>query len=89
MLWFFLPLLFILVIVFGIEIVKDSGYALFVYHDWSVQMPLWFALLLLFSLLIIVYFVTRTFSRLFFLKKSLRLWWLERCFHKKKTENKK
>lgn len=80
----FFIIIFVMAIFLGFEIVQNPGYALFVYKDWMVQMPLWVALLLLFFFLIVVHFATRLFYSVIFLKKSLRLWWLERLFLKKK-----
>ncbi|MES2204605.1 MAG: heme biosynthesis HemY N-terminal domain-containing protein [Pseudomonadota bacterium] len=86
--WLFFIIIFLAAMAFGFEMVQDPGYALFVYHGWMVQMPLWFALLLLLLLLFFVYFFTRLLCVFMFLKRSIRFWWLERCFHKKELKNK-
>lgn len=80
-------ILFIGAIAFGFEIVQDPGYALFVYHGWMVQMPLWFAVLILALLLFFVYFFTRILCGFIFLKRSIKFWWLERRFRKNTIEN--
>ena len=80
--WLFFIIIFLAAMVFGFEMVQDPGYALFVYHGWMVQMPLWFALLSLLLLLFFVYFFTRIFCGAMFFKRSIRFWWLERRFHK-------
>lgn len=87
--WFVFIILFLAAIVFGFEMAQDPGYALFVYHDWMVQMPLWFALLILVFLLFFVVFFTRVSCGLMFLKRSLKLWWLERRFRKNEIEAQK
>lgn len=81
--WLFLTIIFLVAILFGFEMVQDPGYALFVYHGWMVQMPLWFALLILLLLLFFVHFFTRIVCSIFFLKRSLKFWWRERSFRKK------
>lgn len=78
-----LLIIFLAAVFVGFEIINSPGYALFVYQDWMVQMPLWLAVLFLFLLLAIVHFVTRFFYHVVFLKKSLRLWRLERRFSQK------
>lgn len=87
--WFFLLILFIAAIFFGYEIVKDPGYALFVYHGWMVQMPLWVALLLFLLLLFFVYVVTRLFCSIAYVKYSIKLWWLKRSLDKKEMKKQK
>ena len=34
--------IFAVAIYFGLQIVKDPGYALFAYGQWTMEMPLWF-----------------------------------------------
>jgi uncharacterized protein HemY len=87
--WFFLIILFIAALLFGVEIVKDPGYAFFVYHGWSVQMPLWFALLLLLLLLFFMHIVTRLFYAVVFLKYSIKFWWMKRALDQKEMQNQK
>lgn len=43
----------------GIHIQADPGYALFSYGHWSVEMPLWLAILILVLLFIIIHWLTR------------------------------
>src|SRR5689334_6285685 len=72
---FFLVILLISVII-GIAIHHDPGYLLLVYHGWSVEMPLWFAV---FSLLLL-FFVLYVFLRIVLgIQDSWRLWknWLQ------------
>lgn len=84
--WFFLIILFVAAILFGFEIAKDPGYALFVYHGWTVQMPLWLALLLLLLLLFCVYIVMRIFYAIVFMKYSIKLWWFKNRFLQKEKK---
>lgn len=81
--WLFFIVIFFAAVMFGFEMIQDPGYALFVYHGWMVQMPLWLVLLLLLLLLFFVYFSTRLLCGFIFLKRSLRFWWLERRFRKR------
>ncbi len=55
----FIWLLFVLVISvwLGLQIAKDPGTAFFSYRQWSIEMPLWFALLALILLLAVCYFI--------------------------------
>lgn len=87
--WLFFVIIFLIAIFLGVEIVKEPGYALFVYKDWTVQMPLWFCLLGLLIVLFSVYFFTRIFCSVVFLKRSIKFWWRERCFHQKEIKSKK
>lgn len=48
----------------GLKIAEDPGLALFTYRDWSIEMPLWFAVLSLFLLLLVVYFVVRFWDKM-------------------------
>ncbi len=43
----------------GLRVAKDPGLALFTYNNWSVEMPLWFALLSLIAVMIMIYFIVR------------------------------
>lgn len=62
----FIFILFILVIsVFaGLKIAEDPGYAIFAYRYWTVEMPLWFAIVGLLVGLLVLYFVLRFFDAL-------------------------
>lgn len=55
----FLVLLLVLIgsVWLGLKLAADPGYALFSYHNWSVEMPLWFAVLSFILLLCVLYFV--------------------------------
>jgi HemY protein len=46
----------------GLRVAKDPGLALFTYNNWSVEMPLWFAVLSLIAMLVILYFMVRFFD---------------------------
>lgn len=43
----------------GIKISQDPGYALFVYRQWSVEMPLWFAFFAAVAIIFVLYFLLR------------------------------
>src|SRR5438128_1787728 len=61
----------------GLEIARHPGYLLVVYQPWTVQMPLWFALLSAAIILILFYFIISSIDHLSFLwfriKNRLRL----------------
>ena len=46
----------------GLKIAADPGIALFSWQNWSIEMPLWFAALVLIIILFILYFMLRFFS---------------------------
>lgn len=59
--------IWILVVLFasvwlGLKISQDPGYALFVYRQWTVEMPLWVAFVGLILLLLLFYFFLRFFD---------------------------
>jgi len=59
-------LMLIIILIFsvwlGLRVAKDPGLALFTYNHWSVEMPLWFAVLSLIAILVILYFIVRFFD---------------------------
>ena len=56
-------LLFLIASVYlGLKIAEDPGLAMFQYRDWSVEMPLWFAALSAFLLVLVLYFIIRFFD---------------------------
>ena len=77
-----LMLIFIAALFLGVDMVKNPGYAVFVYQNYMVQLPLWLAFIFFITVLILVIGVTRFFCGVFFLKKILRLQKLERYFKK-------
>lgn len=48
----------------GLKIAKDPGVALFVYRQWSIEMPLWFALGSIIAILFLGYFFLRFFDNI-------------------------
>ncbi len=52
-------LILILSVWLGLRVAKDPGLALFTYNNWSVEMPLWFAVLGLIVTMIILYYLVR------------------------------
>lgn len=63
--WRFIWFLIILVLSvwLGLQIAKDPGLAFFSYQQWSVEMPLWFAVLALIFTIIILYSILRLFDQ--------------------------
>lgn len=61
----------------GLKVAKDPGLAFFTYNNWSVEMPLWFALLSFIAILLVLYFVIRLFDgvdNVFFRWKNWLRW---------------
>lgn len=59
-------LFFLVILIFsvwlGLRVAEDPGYAVFAYRHWSVEMPLWFALVSMLVLLFVLYGVLRFFD---------------------------
>lgn len=81
--WLILALVFLAAIVVGFEIAQDPGYALFVYKNWMVQMPLWLALLIFLLCLFFLAIFSRGISGFVALKRSTSTWW--RWHHYRQT----
>lgn len=47
----------------GLKIVQDPGYALFAYHQWTVEMPLWFAFAVGIVAFFILHYLLRSWHR--------------------------
>jgi HemY protein len=74
--WRFLTLLIILILSvwLGLQIAKDPGLAFFSYQHWSVEMPLWFAILSLLGIILIVYLLLRMVGGVDMLVYRLKNW---------------
>ncbi|MHB1949088.1 MAG: heme biosynthesis HemY N-terminal domain-containing protein [Gammaproteobacteria bacterium] len=63
-------LFFLVILIFsvwlGLKVAEDPGYAVFAYRHWSVEMPLWFALVSFLVLLFVLYGVLRFFDSIDF-----------------------
>lgn len=59
---------------FGIEMVRHPGYLLLVYQPWTVQMPLWFAILSFLIFLSLFYLFIDSIDKLQFLWYRLKNW---------------
>src|SRR5688572_22056176 len=55
-------IVFIASVWLGAFLIKDPGYALFTYREWSIEMPLWFLLLATLVLFLLGYLVLRFFT---------------------------
>jgi len=76
-------LLFLVVSVwFGLEVVRHQGYLLVVYQPWLVQMPIWFAILSLFIIFSLFYFLVNGIDRLNFMLFRMKNWLNIRREHK-------
>ena len=80
-----LPFVFVLVLAtaLGVLIHHDPGYAFFSYGDWSVELPLWLAILLIF-VLIIAFLSLMWFMQILFSSFRVRSWWKQRQVKKAK-----
>lgn len=58
----YLVIILLLSVFLGLKIAEDPGYALFVYRNWTVEMPLWFAMLGLLVGLLVFFFILRFFD---------------------------
>jgi HemY protein len=73
--WAFI-LVFALAVAFGVMIHQDPGYALFAYKDWTVEMPLWLAVVFLVLIIILSIAFLSVTNVLFSSSSRLRGWWL-------------
>jgi HemY protein len=80
----FMMLLLILIVsvLLGLKIAEDPGYAFFSYQHWSVEMPLWFAILALIFLFLASYFLLRLFDSIDFSLYRWKMWLRWRRKHK-------
>jgi HemY protein len=76
-LWFFV-LLFALAVGFGVMIHQDPGYTLFAYQNWTVEMPLWLALIFLIIIAFIMIGLLAIFGFIFGGSNRIRVWWSRR-----------
>jgi HemY protein len=58
----------------GLQISKDPGLAFFSYRHWSIEMPLWFAILSFFVVLILLYSIARLFDQMDISMYRFRSW---------------
>ena len=70
--WFLIILIFSVWL--GLKVSEDPGYAVFAYRHWSVEMPLWFAVVAFFVLLFLLYGVLRFFDGIDFTIYRLKNW---------------
>lgn len=62
----------------GLLIKNDPGYALFAYRAWTVEMPLWFALILIVLTFVVFYLLVRLFNTTGTLRQRWRLFMARR-----------
>lgn len=75
-LWPFL-IVFAVAAVLGVLLQHDPGYALFAYKNWTAEMPLWVAILLLIAILIminVIFWIITTFLS----PRRVKVWWQRR-----------
>ena len=75
-------LLLILSIWAGLKIAQDPGMAYFSYQHWSVEMPLWFAVIATITLLYLVYLLASFFDSIQFAIYRVKNWFRLRREHK-------
>lgn len=82
--WRFIWLVIILIasVWLGLQIAKDPGLAFFSYKQWSVEMPLWFAVVSLMVLLLLFYLVTQVCGGVSHLVYRFKSWIHWRRKHK-------
>ena len=75
-----LMILFTLLIasVLGVMISKNPGFALFAYEDWTLEMPLWLAGILLLLTVVAAIFILWVFNILFFSSGRFHSFWSRR-----------
>lgn len=67
-------LILIIAVMIGLEIVKDPGYALFSYQQWTVELPLWLLAFIIIILFAILMFIIRAFDNTRFLMQKMAYW---------------
>jgi HemY protein len=72
--FFWFLVLLILSVWLGLKISQDPGYALFTYRHWSMEMPLWFALVAFFIFLFLFYGILRFFDSIDFSIYRFKNW---------------
>jgi HemY protein len=78
-----LILIFLLLSVwFGLTVLRHPGFVFLVYQPWMVQMPLWFAVISLFVIFVLFYFVVTGIDHLQFAWFRLKNWWRFRSEHR-------
>lgn len=70
----FLLIVLLFAVVIGLKIAQDPGYALFVYQQWSVEMPLWLSFVLAIFVLVIFYFFVRLIDNFKLYGNYVRVW---------------
>lgn len=70
----FLLIVLLFAVVIGIKVAQDPGYALFVYQQWSVEMPLWLSFVLAMFVLMIFYVAVRFVDSFKLYGNYLRVW---------------
>lgn len=83
-------LAFILVLFFatllGVIIRQDPGYALFAYQDWTVEMPLWLAAVILFGVIFLSFMILAFFYFLFSSASRVKYWWSHRQTNRARSQ---
>lgn len=59
---------------FGIAVMKHPGFLLIVYKPWTIQMPLWFALISLFICFALFYLIIDLIDRMHFIVYRIKNW---------------
>jgi len=70
----FLLIVLLFAVVLGIKVEQDPGYALFVYKQWSVEMPLWLSFVLAAVVLVIFYCAVRFIDNFKLYGSYVRVW---------------
>src|SRR5665213_489385 len=76
-LWSFLTVL-VLATGLGVIVHQDPGYALFSFGDWTMEMPLWVALILFVLSIAVLLFILWVIQVVFTSKTKVKQWWKNR-----------
>ncbi len=67
-------LILLIAVLLGVWIYQDPGYALFAWQQWTVEMPLWLAIICIILLYFVITFLFRFIFALLTLPRQLRSW---------------
>jgi HemY protein len=62
----------------GLLIIKDPGYVLLAYQQWTVEMPLWLAILGLLITIVLLRFILRLLGNIIHFKRNATRWYQQR-----------
>ncbi|NKB46157.1 MAG: hypothetical protein GKR77_00005, partial [Legionellales bacterium] len=85
--WFIgIILVTVVATVLGILVVNDPGYVLLAYHQWTMEMPLWLAIILLLLTLLLLRWLGHLLSYVFHFKQRATVWYQHRRQQRAQTD---